>query len=177
MRKLTWTPGVAACVFSLVACGSSSRSLRAAATSDAGLQLARCMRANGVSNFPDPSGPAGTNFEFKAQVNPQVPGVKAALQACRRYLPNKPLPGAMSAGQRERAVAFARCMRVHGQNDFPDPSVGPASPTVTGRVLALQGMFFEVGPGLDPTAPAFRQAAGDCGVRLPPLGDRAAAIG
>jgi hypothetical protein len=33
-------------------------------------------------------------------------------------------------------------------------------------VLALRGMTFQFGPGLDPRSPAFQQAAADCGIHF-----------
>lgn len=135
------------------------------------------MRANGVPDFPDPSSSAGGGFQFKDQINPQSPSVHAAIQACRKYMPAKPNPGAMSPSQRAHAVVFARCMRSRGISNFPDPIVGRPSPTVNERVLALRGMFFVVGPGLDPLSPAFRQAASACGVKPPPLGHNQVRIG
>jgi hypothetical protein len=48
-----------------------------------GLKFARCMRAHGVTNFPDPN-PAGQN-SFAAG-NGQVPLVRRALTACRPLL-------------------------------------------------------------------------------------------
>lgn len=48
-----------------------------------GLKFARCMRAHGVTNFPDPN-PAGQN-SFAAS-NGQAPLVRRALTACRRLL-------------------------------------------------------------------------------------------
>jgi hypothetical protein len=71
----------------------------------------------------------------------------------------------MSASARRAAVKFAECMRAHGVPDFPDPSDTPP-PGVT-RVLALRGMVFALGPGIDPRSPAFAQAAPACGVTLP----------
>ncbi|HTX32194.1 MAG TPA: hypothetical protein VMD09_12470 [Solirubrobacteraceae bacterium] len=165
MPKVFAVIAAVACLLVLAACGSDSSRTGTTAQSDAALALARCMRANGVPNFPDP-GPGGSDFKLNSEVNPQSPSFQAAQQACKRYLPSFAVPGTMSASQRSKALNFARCMRTHGEPDFPDPSVGTATPGVTGRVLALRGMFFEIGPGLDPMSPAFRQAAKDCGLRI-----------
>jgi hypothetical protein len=71
----------------------------------------------------------------------------------------------MSESQRIKAVAFAKCMRSHGQPNFPDPILG--TPSGNGPVLALRGMFFPIGSGIDPRSTAFRQAAARCGLNLP----------
>ena len=44
------------------------------------LRLARCMRAHGVPNFPDPNASGGLSL---GGVNRNSPAVKAALQACQ----------------------------------------------------------------------------------------------
>jgi hypothetical protein len=61
------------------------------------LRFARCMRENGVPDFPDPD--AEGNFRAPAGAlpggSPNSPSVKRALQACRQLDPNK---GASTAG-------------------------------------------------------------------------------
>jgi hypothetical protein len=127
------------------------------------LEFAKCMRANGVPSYPDPgSGPGPQTSE----VDPQSPAFQSAQKACQKYLPNDGQPQTMSEADRVRAVAFAKCMRTHGEPDFPDPLL--TAPTGSEQVLSLRGMLFEFGPGLSPVSPAFQQAAADCGIRLPP---------
>lgn len=125
------------------------------------------MRAHGVPNFPDPGAGGGLQITPSSGVNPKSPAFQTAQQECKRYLPNFTAPGTMSASQRRHAVAFAECMRAHGQPDFPDPTIGTATPATTGRVLAVRGMFFAVGVGINPKSPAFRQAAARCGLNVP----------
>jgi len=126
------------------------------------LQFAKCMRANGVSSFPDPgSGPGPQG----AEVDPESPAFQTAQKACQKYLPNDGQPRPMSAADRVRAVAFAKCMRTHGEPDFPDPLL--TAPSGSQLVLSLRGMLFVVGPGISPRSPAFQQAASDCGIKLP----------
>lgn len=132
---------------------------------DPGLAFAKCMRAHGVSNFPDPTPGRGIEIAPGSGLNPQSPAFQRAQSACRKYLPNKGEPPVTSAADRQRAVAFAKCMRTHGEPDFPDPLLSP--PTGATRVLALHGLVFAVGPGLDPRSPAFRAAASQCGIALP----------
>jgi hypothetical protein len=166
VRSKVCIPLAAVVGLALSACGGSGHAAVGSAKTDAALQLADCMRAHGVPNFPDP-GSDGSLDIGGSGIDPQSSAFQRAHQACRRYLPNFPAPGTMTAGQRRHALVFAECMRSHGQPDFPDPTIGTASPAATGRVLALQGMFFAVGPGLNPKSPAFRQAATRCGVNVP----------
>lgn len=165
--------GVLACgVFA--GCGStgapSGTATGAATASAAGpnpaLQFARCMRTHGVTNFPDPSASGG--IQIGPGSNPQSPAFETAQNACNKYLPDKGQPPVTSAADRAKAVAFSKCMRTHGEPDFPDPLTSP--PRGATRVLAFRGMSFAVGSGLDPRSPAFQQAATDCGVHLPGFG-------
>lgn len=126
------------------------------------------MRSHGVPNFPDPTSGSGVKIGPDAGINPTSPAFRSAQQACKRYFSRFPTPGTMSASERSRAFAFAKCMRAHGQPDFPDPTIGTASPVTTGHVLALRGMFFAVGASFDPETPAFRHAAAACGLRTSP---------
>ena len=72
------------------------------------IQVAQCMRANGVPNFPD--GPITPN----SGINPLSPAYKSAQNACRRYAPRyaPPPPTPASVVRQERALA--RCMRANG---------------------------------------------------------------
>ena len=132
------------------------------------LQFAKCMRANGVPSYPDPgTGPGPQISPF----DPQSPAFVTAQKACQKYLPDDGQPQPMSEADRVKAVAFAKCMRTHGEPDFPDPVLTPPSGSTV--VLSLRGMQFVAGPALSPRSPAFRQAAGDCGLKLPGLGAKA----
>jgi hypothetical protein len=128
------------------------------------LQFAGCMRAHGVTNFPDPGSRGEIQINAASGLNPQSPAFQTAQTACNKYLPNKGQPPVTSAANRAKAVAFSKCMRTHGEPEFPDPML--TVPRGSTRVLAFRGMAFAVGFGLDPRSPAFQQAATACGVRL-----------
>lgn len=164
--------GIACGCVALTACGStgapSGTVTNGANSSPAGpnpaLQLAKCMRAHGVPNFPDPSARGGIDLDGTG-LNPQSPAFQSARHACKRFLPNRGQPRTLTvtAAQKRAALAFAECMRTHGEPDFPDPT----STVSTTPELALHGMLFPVGAGLDPNSPAFRQAMTACGVKPP----------
>jgi hypothetical protein len=152
------------CALVLAGCGSSGKPSASVSRQDAALKFSQCMRAHGVSNFPDPSGGQGA-----IAINPneaKSPAFQSAQQACRKLLPTKGPPPHMTARELSRAFVFAKCMRAHGVPSFPDPTQGTA-PSSGGPTLVLQGMLFKVGPGMDPGSPAFRQSVERCGVRLP----------
>ena len=71
----------------------------------------------------------------------------------------------MSASERRQALAFAKCVRAHGVPDFPDPTL--TAPSGAHFAIALRGMVFAFTSAFNPRSPAFRHAAGACGVPLP----------
>ena len=89
------------------------------------LAFSRCMRAHGITGFPDPdsqgnlalpkSGP-GTKFD------PKSPQFKAANNACKSLMPGGSMDPAQQAAARAQALKYAECMRAHGIPDFPDPN-------------------------------------------------------
>ena len=123
------------------------------------LAFSRCMRAHGISDFPDPSSQGGIalNGGPGSDLNPSSPLFKAANSACKPLLPpQKALSPAQQAAARAQALKYARCMRAHGISDFPDPN--------------SQGNFqiqASAGSGLDPNNPRFQAANKACEHDLP----------
>jgi len=90
------------------------------------LAFSRCMRSNGVPNFPDPN--SGGVWP-----KPQVEGAAsstrypAAAKACGHLLPDGG-PGVEPSQAVDQQIQsdmtkFARCMRSHGVPDWPDPTL------------------------------------------------------
>src|SRR6516162_9037405 len=84
------------------------------------LGLARCLRAHGVPNYPDPNAsgqepPGAKQLTF-------TPQGQAAVGACS-YWDNRIHDDVAAQNQAVMGeyVRFARCMRAHGLPDFPDP--------------------------------------------------------
>ena len=149
----------------LAACGSSGKPSATASVPAGALKLSQCMRSHGVPNFPDPGPDGELSIGPGSGIDPGSPAFQSAQRACRSLLPNKAAPPQMSASEREAAFRFAQCMRANGVTSFPDPT--SRAPTNAPRILVLRGMQFAPGPGIDPAAPAFKQAASRCGVTLP----------
>jgi len=121
------------------------------------LAFAACMRAHGISDYPDPTGNA-TSF---TQVNGQVTingvalketeaQVQSARQACATATGagagnTPPNPQSKSA-----ALAYARCMRSHGVPNFPDPTFNNG------------GIQFADHGGYDPNSQTFHAADAAC---------------
>ena len=90
------------------------------------LPYSRCMRAHGVTNFPDPAGSGGIPKLSAQQLGVGTRELQAAQSACALLLPNSGGPHGLSAAQVQQLASgmrsFARCMRAQGVPSWPDPS-------------------------------------------------------
>ena len=157
---------VAGCLIVLAGCGGSGARSKASTApygpKSSPAALSRCMRANGVSGFPDPEpGPNGAvglplseNSDGSLTAEGKSfsgPALRRAERVCAVYLPpaGGPPPRVLAA-QHRRELIEARCMRAHGVPNFPDPSSAGSSQAPS---LA----------GIDTQSPAFKSAARVCG--------------
>ena len=138
---------------------SSSTASAASAQVNGAVAFARCMRSNGVPNWPDP----GSSGVFdKSKLTPQQLGagssrVQTAQRACNHLLPNSgsgPNPAQVQQ-MRAQALRFSRCVRAHGVPNFPDPDS-------TGRIPDPATV------GIDQGSPKFEAANQACGTYRPP---------
>ena len=110
-----------------VADTSSSRSnstashTRTVTPREKAVKFSECMRANGVSDFPDPNA-SGEFPAYGVSVSPAV--WKKAGAACKALQPPGTLSGKRTPKQQSAARRFAQCMRENGVKDFPDPVNG-----------------------------------------------------
>jgi hypothetical protein len=126
------------------------------------------MRSHGVPNFPDPSPGGGLEITPKSGVDPQSPSFQAAQEACAKFQPGGPGFPKTSESLKQKALKFAECMRVHGEPNFPDPSL--TSPKGAMSVLVLRGMVFAFHQPVNAQSPAFKHAVSACGIRAPQPG-------
>jgi hypothetical protein len=133
------------------------------------LNFAKCMRANGVPNFPDPS--PGGGFQVGAGLNVAAPVATAAQAKCQKFTPGGgplspgPPPSAQTMAQLRR---IAVCMRQHGVPQFPDPksSVPPGfrpNPAEYREITNYMGAILLYPARIDPQSPAYEQASAACG--------------
>ena len=81
------------------------------------------MRANGVSNFPDPQNPGGWPASGIDALNTAAPAFNTATSKCDRLLPNSGQPTSAVFEQAVvNGVKIAKCFRAHGIY-FPDPGI------------------------------------------------------
>jgi len=132
-RRRTGALAVAVAGAALVAaaCGGTStqtNTFAPGATYTQALAFTKCMRSNGVPQFPAPN--AQGNFNT-AQVDALMNSnsqADNALHQCRSVLPNAGTGltaeqiQTMQQHNLRNAVKAAHCMRAHGITNFPDPA-------------------------------------------------------
>lgn len=153
-----------ASIFLLTACGGSSKPKQS--HTNPLIAMSKCMRAHGVTNFPDPNG-HGINIGGTG-INPRSPAFQAAQHTCFKLLPGGgPQGHAASAQQIKQADQTAECMRAHGVTGFPDPTVSQAPPTSLNpanysSIEAGNGLIIAIPKSIDENSPAFQKAAKTC---------------
>jgi hypothetical protein len=99
---------------------ASSGANKTLSARDKAVKFAECIRAHGVSDFPDPN--EKNQFEYGVSVSPAV--WTKATTACKDLQPPGTLSGKRTPKQQSAALRFAQCVRDHGVKDFPDPVNG-----------------------------------------------------
>jgi hypothetical protein len=87
---------------------------------DKAVKFAECIRAHGVSDFPDPN--EKNEFEYGVSVTPAV--WNKATTACKELQPPGTLSSKRTPKQQSASLRFAQCIRDNGVKDFPDPVNG-----------------------------------------------------
>ena len=87
---------------------------------DKAVKFAECIRAHGVSDFPDPN--EKNQFEYGVSVTPAV--WTKATTACKDLQPPGTLSSKRTPKQQSASLRFAKCVRDNGVKDFPDPVNG-----------------------------------------------------
>lgn len=144
-------PGVASA-------GSSTSASSSTGTAKADpLAYSKCMRAHGLSDFPDPDANGGLQLG-RGDLDPRSPTFQAAERACKSLDPKGNESSAERAQNRAAWLNYAQCMRAHGLSDFPDPDAD--------GTLELHP---PKGSDLDPNNPHFKTANNTC-MHLAPNG-------
>jgi hypothetical protein len=135
---------------SVAGCGSTAgkRGTSINAANVSAVRFSRCLRSNGVPNFPDP-GPGGYATGSGSDIELQAPASQSAFNACQKYLRRSGHSPPVPVSVRRQEIALARCMRANGVPNFPDPDAnGDIQFPVTSPI---------------PKSPAFRRAqSGPC---------------
>ncbi|MFI6510490.1 hypothetical protein ACIBCT_23040 [Streptosporangium sp. NPDC050855] len=113
-----------------------------------GRELSKCVRDNGVPEFPDP---AVRDGDLVMPQDQPADAVDDAMAACRSIVDRIPRrPGGEGSGARDvpRLRTFARCLRENGVPDWPDPRP--------------DGSFPVLGTPLDGKTPELQRALAAC---------------
>jgi hypothetical protein len=105
---------------------STAAPLTLSALTDQALAYAKCMRAHGIPDFPDPSvqdnaHSKGVGFNLGSDIDTHSAQFTSAAKLCQKQTGF----GHISTAQLQAGMAampkFAECMRSHGIANFPDP--------------------------------------------------------
>jgi hypothetical protein len=136
------------------------------------LKYARCMRAGGVPDFPDPMPGGGFEFHPGAGIDRSSPAFRAAQEKCAKFMAGGlgHTPGSTthpSAQWLATMVKAAQCMRRRGIAAFPDPTTTvPSLSGFVGVISDIEGAIFVLPASLDTQSPLFTRAARTCGFPL-----------
>jgi hypothetical protein len=160
-KKTLVIAGLAATAATVAGCGSANPTATTGgqppgSPTAAAFKYAECIRNHGVAGFPDPqvsSSPGRVSIAIMAPASLAASRqFKSAQRACRGILP---VPGntgrSNQLASKPEFLAFARCLRVHGVSDFPDPN--PQGQITQGMLRAA---------GIDLHSQVFLRAAMNC---------------
>jgi hypothetical protein len=161
IRRSLGTLAAAICAVAMItACGSSNPPSGVSGGGDPALEYARCLRAHGVPNFPDPSPHSG--LVIPNDINPQSPAFRSAQQTCGKLAQGGGGQGGTSESRNLELLTLARCMRSHGVPNFADPTTSPPPPS-HGNALGGPGGWLSLGTPQQQQSPAYKRAAAACG--------------
>jgi hypothetical protein len=122
------------------------------ATSNKLAEFSQCMRAHGVTDFPDPvNGRLNLMVRKGSDLDPSSPAYQSALRACKSLEPASLAGNGQTTSQQNQALQFINCLHKHGEPNVPDPTAG-------GGVRIS---------GVDPNSPQFQAAMQACRSLLP----------
>lgn len=134
-------------------------------TKPSALAFAKCMRAHGVPNFPDPDSAGHIPTTASSGMtrapsggftaNPNSPAYKTASNDCRSLAVATPVTQVQSNRMIASQLKFAACMRKNGVPHYPDPT----SDGEVGNNGAINGV--------NPNSPAVQRAEKKCSKLLP----------
>jgi hypothetical protein len=136
------------------AAATASSGNTTAAVREQAMRFAACMRANGVSGFPDPDASGTLTYDGivnGSSLDPSSAAFTQATSTCKDLEPPGLMGHKRSPQEQETALKFAQCMRANGVKDFPDPTAdGPLIDT--SRIPSAAGKGAHSIPGFDATA-------------------------
>jgi len=119
------------------------------------LTYAECMRAHGISDFPDPVPSPLGGYDFHVHItpgsdlDPNSPRNKSAQKACQKDVPSS-IANVTPAEMAAQGLKWSKCIRAHGEPSFPDPN-GQGVIKITNATGIM-----------DPNSPQFQRAEKAC---------------
>jgi hypothetical protein len=161
--------------FCAAACGGGSSadpsaSQRGSNASQKAVAYAECMRAHGVTNYPEPGANGDTT---STGIDMGSPTFQSAKAKCAKLSPLPAVTTHATGQQITQALESASCLRDHGFPNFPDPIVTSTPPTppsgppssgsgTAGSTYYGNGILFRVPGSIDTSSPTFQAAAKAC---------------
>jgi len=154
----------------LAGCGGSAHSSSQTKVLSGALAYANCMRSHHVPDFPDPNGQGEFTLRpVKVEdgrttpiedLAPTSPAFQAAERVCGAFgSAGEQVIPAQEQQEFEKSLKAAACMRASGVPKYPDP-------TLIGGSIDHN---FNPDLNINPSSPAFEQAAQKCGRGQPGL--------
>jgi hypothetical protein len=121
------------------------------------LDYAKCMRENGVPDYPDPEEGDGGRVVIGPGDSANDPKTRSAMEACRDKMPQG-VARDRSGGKVDAAkvTAWATCIRENGVAKFPDPEVEGSQIKINLGAL-----------GMKPDDPRLQKASAACQDKSP----------
>jgi hypothetical protein len=166
-QRLLASLAAAVCAIAIGACGSPGHKPGGSRHASSALAFSECMRSHGAPGYPDPTpgGAGGDIINIGKAINPASPAFQAAQATCNNLLPGPGPSAQRSERQDQRMFAISKCMRHHGVSGFPDPVISttpPRNPQNYSIVESRGEVWLLVPSTINPTSPAFQQAANAC---------------
>ena len=127
--------------------GGTKASASAAPTGQASaLKFSQCMRAQGLTWFPDPQADGGLRVKIPDGDKDKF---EKASEACKAYDPGSSSNGTISAADLDKLRQMAQCLREHRFPKYPDPDANGHTRITEGAVP-------------NPDDPTFKKARQEC---------------
>jgi len=90
------------------------------------LAYAKCMRSQGIPNYPDPSVQdnahnKGVGFSMPSGIDQHSPQFQSAAKLCQQHTGFGHISAAQMQQGMNAALKYAECMRSHEISNYPDP--------------------------------------------------------
>jgi hypothetical protein len=145
------------------ASGRPAASPGASTTGDLG--YSQCMRAHGITNFPDPNSNGGIGISANSGINTNSSRYLAASEACQSKLGGQQSE-AQQIADYSAELKYAHCMQSRGE-DIPDPAAPGTSGSNTQSNSSPGSSGASGGNGVNPSSPQYIAANKACQHYLP----------